>query len=67
LSYARLIPYVVLSPLIPLVVTGRMTATVFSRGRNRREFLTALPAFVLLSAVWTLGEVVGYVAGRRDP
>jgi hypothetical protein len=56
--------YVVLSPLIPAVVIGRLFRKVFGGRRCRLQFLAALPFIVLLSIVWCVGEVAGYVTGR---
>jgi hypothetical protein len=64
LTPAKRWSYVVLSPIIPAVVIGRLFRKVFGGGRCRLQFLAALPFTVLLSFVWCLGEVAGYVTGR---
>jgi hypothetical protein len=66
LSFPRLLPYIVLSPLIPLVISVRTAAKVLLGGRNRLLFLRTFPAFLLLTVVWTIGEVAGYVTGRSE-
>ena len=66
LSFPRLLPYIVLSPLIPLVITARTAAKVLRGRHNRLRFLGVCPAFFLLTAVWTMGEVAGYVTGRSE-
>ncbi len=67
LSSARVLPYVVFSPLIPFVVVGRSAATVLVRRRHWGCFLQAFPAFVLLTVVWTAGELMGYITRQPSP
>jgi hypothetical protein len=67
LGFPRILPYILLSPLIPLVIVTRVARKVLGGGRNRLRFLAALPAFVLLAGVWSLGELLGYVTGSPAP
>lgn len=66
LSSLRLLPYIVLSPLIPFVISARTAVKVLGGDRNRLRFLRTFPAFFLLTVVWTMGEVAGYVTGRSN-
>ena len=54
-----------LTPVLPVVMTWRVTRTALDRGRHRRRFVEVLPLILLLHAVWALGEFVGYVTA--DP
>jgi hypothetical protein len=53
-----------LSPALPLLLTARMARTVADRGRLGGAFVRALPWTLLLTTSWSLGELMGYVAGR---
>jgi hypothetical protein len=53
-----------LTPLLPVVMTGRLAAVVLSRRRHRRRFLACLPLIVVLQTAWACGEFAGYVTGR---
>ena len=64
MSFGRLLPYIILSPLIPVVIAVRMGAIVFARKCNRLRFLQAFPAFFTLAIVWATGELVGYLTRR---
>jgi len=67
LSLARLLPYILLSPLIPCVIALRVARKVLSGRRNRRVFLRAFPAFFLLTVFWSLGELWGYLSRKPSP
>jgi hypothetical protein len=59
--------YLAGSLLLPPLLVGRATRQVLRKGRFRREFLRALPALILLAAVWSAGEFLGYLTGRPEP
>jgi hypothetical protein len=58
--------YVALSPGIPLVLLARMAGKVFGTGRNRGQFILALPQFAAMAFFWCLGEFAGYLTGRES-
>lgn len=62
-SLAKRAAYSVLSPLIPVVLAVRHGSAQLRQGRFLR-YLRALPAIVLLTVCWTLGEVVGTVTKK---
>jgi hypothetical protein len=62
---ARRFVLAVLTPLLPLVMTGRLAMTAFQRGRWIGRFLACLPLILLLQTWWAVGELVGYLTA--DP
>lgn len=62
---ARLI-YIATSPLLPLVLLGRISRRVMARRRNRMHLLLAFPHLILLTVAWCLGETVGYLTRRES-
>lgn len=65
ISLSRRLILIAASPLIPLVVLGRIARRVLVSKRNRLAFLRALPLALVLSATWVLGEVTAYLTGRE--
>jgi hypothetical protein len=59
--------YVVGSPLIPAVRIARIARKVFGSGRNRVPFLLSLPSLIVMTVLWTAGEVAGCFTGRPAP
>jgi len=57
--------FAVLTPVLPVVMTWRVTRTALDRGRHRKRLVEVLPLILLLHAVWALGEFVGYLTA--DP
>jgi hypothetical protein len=53
-----------LSPLLPVVMTGRICRVTVQRRRHLRQLVRALPHIVLLQTAWACGEAAGYVTGR---
>lgn len=51
------------APLIPAALAARIARRVLARARHRGRLLAALPLLGLFLGAWTLGEVLGYVAG----
>jgi hypothetical protein len=60
LSTAKRVVYALLSPLLPLLLLLRMTATVMRKGRNRGAFIRAVPYTIMLLVAWSIGELTGY-------
>lgn len=53
---------ILLSPLLPLVLLGRMAIRPFQKKRLIRAFLQALPWTIVLTAAWSWGEWTGYIS-----
>jgi len=62
LSPSRRLIYAALSPLLPLLIMSRMTATIWKRRRLFGKFVSAAPLTALLTCSWSAGECVGYLA-----
>lgn len=60
------IVFILLSPMVPLVVMGRMLAVVMRNPRYLAAFCKSLAYLVILLCGWTLGEWLGYVTHRRS-
>ena len=60
----RRIAYASLSLALFVLLPGRVAANVLRKRRHFVQFARALPALVLLTAVWTIGELVGYLTGN---
>jgi hypothetical protein len=54
------------SPALPLLLTARVYATVFSKGRHIGPALRALPYVLLFALVWGWGEFVGYLTAKTE-
>lgn len=52
------------SLLLPAVLTARVAATVWKKGKARGTFIRVLPALLVTTTVWALGELTGYLTGR---
>jgi glycosyltransferase involved in cell wall biosynthesis len=55
--------YACATPALPFLLLGRMTATVWRKNRQRKEFLLAIPLISLFLASWAWGEAVGALLG----
>jgi hypothetical protein len=64
ISLARRTLYALLAPGLPPVLLARC-ATREIPARRRARLVPALPAMLLLSISWSLGEMVGYWTGRE--
>lgn len=60
---ARRIAYAIGSPLIAPVMLWRIARTVLARRGHVRDFFVASPLILFYSAVWSLGEAIGYIFG----
>jgi hypothetical protein len=58
--------YAALSPLLPVVLLWRMTASVSKKRQDLRAFFKVLPLTAVLLGSWSLGELLGYVTARPD-
>jgi Glycosyl transferase family 2 len=58
--------YAALSPVLPLILLGRMAANVLKKRRCIGAFLKALPLTAALTVSWSLGELTGYLTGRAN-
>jgi hypothetical protein len=58
--------YIILGPALPLLLLARMTRAVFGRSNAWSPFLIAFPVTVVLTLIWSIGELFGYVTGRAS-
>jgi glycosyltransferase involved in cell wall biosynthesis len=58
--------YLAGSPLLPLLISARITRAVLAKRRYRKEFIRSFPLSVLSVLAWSAGEVWGYAAGQGD-
>ena len=56
--------YAATSCLLPAVFTLRAFKSVVTKRRNVGQFVRALPALLVITAVWAFGEFCGYVTGK---
>ncbi len=63
-SVLKRLVYAGLALPLPLLLVGRVAGQVFRKRRGMGAFFRALPALLLISAVWACGELAGYVTGR---
>jgi len=61
----RRLYYAALSPVLPLVLFGRMTRASLRGGGNAGKFARAWPFVAALVVAWSWGEWLGYVTRRR--
>jgi GT2 family glycosyltransferase len=54
------------SPILPPLILWRIGRRLFRRRRHRSIFVKALPLLTLFTLSWSLGEIVGYIAGPGD-
>jgi hypothetical protein len=57
----RRLAYAAGSLIMPPVLVSRVARHLFGRGRHRTQFFRALPALLLVTSTWMLGECVGYL------
>jgi hypothetical protein len=58
--------HALVTPLLPLLLSGRIGRVAWSRGRLRSQFIKALPAIVLLQVAWSAGELAGSLKGLPE-
>jgi len=54
------------SLLLPPILFFRTVTRIFSKGRHRGELMSSLLYIAAFVGAWSLGELVGYVAGPGD-
>jgi hypothetical protein len=54
------------APLLPALLTFRMTRMAWKKRRTMGAFLKALPLTFVLEVSWSCGEFIGYVTGRAN-
>ena len=57
--------YVVLSPLLPVLLLGRMAGKAARSATGIRNFVRSAPFLVAMVAAWSWGEWLGYATRRR--
>lgn len=55
--------YLLLSPMLPLLMIGRIARHVFQKKRFRKEFILSLPSLAIFMLSYAAGEFVGYLFG----
>jgi glycosyltransferase involved in cell wall biosynthesis len=63
---AKKFAYFVASPVVPILLLGRMAARVFGLGCHPGKFVQSLPLLVPALYVYVAGEFMGYLAGPGD-
>lgn len=64
-GFAARARYILFSPVIPLVLLGRIARRALGLPHRRAKFLRSFPILACLMLFWCLGEFVGYVTGRE--
>jgi hypothetical protein len=64
-SLNRRLLLILISPLIPFVMLGRIIFKVFRDGRNRKDLLSCLPQLFVITIAFGLGEMAGYATGHE--
>jgi hypothetical protein len=65
LSVAQRALLVLASLLLPFLLTARVLARAFVKGKYIGVALLALPYLLLFSAAWSVGEFIAYLSGDR--
>jgi len=63
LNFLSRVGYILLGPILPFVLLGRMARRALAGKRNPGRFLLALPLTAAMTLFWCAGEFVGYVTG----
>ena len=66
LSGFRRLLLIAATPLLPVLMVYRVLQGVIRKRRNVGVCLAAMPYLILFAAVWSWGELVGYVTGRTN-
>lgn len=64
---ARNLAGVLAAPVVPALMTYRVLARVFAKGRYRSRALLALPGVVWFNVVWAFAEAAGHLDMLRRP
>jgi hypothetical protein len=62
---ARRLAWGIGSLILPAVLVTRVFSSVVRKRRHLKMCLLATPYIVLFSGIWSWGELVGYLSGRR--
>ena len=54
------------SPFLPLKLLGKLIANVLPKKLHLGYLARTLPLIVLFSTLWSLGEFVGFLLGKRN-
>lgn len=65
LPKSRRLFLLLISPLLPLLVLGKLARAAFNKGLGFPGYLRALPWLVLFVLAWTTGEAAGYLNSLR--
>ena len=65
-SQGKRIIYLILGPLIPLLLLGRMTLNVFKSGHRLGKFIASIPLLIPVTIAYAWGEWLGYLVGVGD-
>lgn len=66
MSFWRLQGRILVSPLVPFVLSLRTARTVWAKGAFLREWLLAAPILFVFHLMWAVGELSGYVFGPGE-
>lgn len=58
--------YILASPVLPVLLLGRMAHRVWEKKKRVGKFVACIPLLVPVSIVYIWGEVVGYIFGPGD-
>jgi len=62
----RRLVYACLCPVLPVILTLRLTQRALTHRQRLGEFLIVLPHVAVLTSAWAWGEFVGYLTGRAS-
>lgn len=62
----RRVYWAAFSPLLPILLTARMTLMAAQKRRTLGAFLKALPLTAAMTVAWSLGEMGGYITGQAN-
>lgn len=57
--------YVLFSPAIPVIILIRIILKIFETNRHVDKLIKALPYLSILTIIWSLGELIGYITGKE--
>ncbi|MBW8011261.1 MAG: glycosyltransferase [Chloroflexi bacterium] len=62
-SWPKQLYFLIFSPLLPLLILGRISQRVISRRKHLVPYIKSLPTIFLFTFAWALGEFIGYATG----
>jgi hypothetical protein len=66
LPLSRRLMYAAVCPALPLLLMSRVVRIAWCRDNFWTGCMSVLPIVMLLSTMWSYGEMVGYLSGRPD-